>query len=166
MKRAVLLRVNGREEKIQTEDADTLLEVLRERFKLWSVREGCGVGACGTCTVLLDGRPVSSCLLLAVRVEGHAIVTVEGLSQGQKLNTIQEAFVEQRALQCGYCTPGFILTVKALLDEYPDPTDDQVREYLAGNLCRCGGYMDILRAVRVAHEKKKLTQGHTSQSRK
>ncbi|MFQ5851626.1 MAG: (2Fe-2S)-binding protein [Candidatus Binatia bacterium] len=155
MKRAVLLRVNGREERLHVEDAATLLEVLRDRLRLWSVREGCGVGTCGTCTVLLDGRPVSSCFLLAARVEGRAIVTVEGLSQGGTLDPIQQAFIEQRALQCGYCTPGFILAVKALLDEVPDPTDDQVREYLVGNLCRCGGYEDILRAVRAAQERKR-----------
>ncbi|MEE8077077.1 MAG: (2Fe-2S)-binding protein [Candidatus Binatia bacterium] len=152
MKRAVSLRVNGREEQLQIEDADTLLEVLRDRLRLWSVREGCGVGACGTCTVLLDGRPASSCLLLAARVEGRQIVTVEGLSQDSTLDPIQQAFVEQRAPQCGYCTPGFILSVKALLDENPKPTDEEVREYLAGNLCRCGGYPDIMRSVRAAHE--------------
>ena len=152
MKRAVSLRVNGREEQLQIEDADTLLEVLRDRLRLWSVREGCGVGACGTCTVLLDGRPVSSCLLLASRVEGRQIVTVEGLSQDSTLDPIQQAFVEQRAPQCGYCTPGFILSVKALLDENPKPTDEEVREYLAGNLCRCGAYPDIMRSVRAAQE--------------
>ncbi len=152
MKRAVSLRVNGREEQLQIEDADTLLEVLRDRLRLLSVREGCGVGACGTCTVLLDGRPASSCLLLAARVEGRQIVTVEGLSQDSTLDPIQQAFVEQRAPQCGYCTPGFILSVKALLDENPKPTDEEVREYLAGNLCRCGGYPDIMRSVRAAQE--------------
>lgn len=154
MKRAVSLRVNGREEQLQIEDADTLLEVLRDRLRLWSVREGCGVGACGTCTVLLDGRPASSCLLLAARVEGRQIVTVEGLSQDSTLDPIQQAFVEQRAPQCGYCTPGFILSVKALLDENPKPTDKEVREYLAGNLCRCGAYPDIMRSVRAAQEKR------------
>ena len=155
MRREITFRLNGRDEKIQIEDADTLLEVLRDRFKLWSVREACGVGACGTCTVLLDGRPVSSCFLLAARVGGHEIVTLEGLNDGPELHPIQEAFVEQRALQCAYCTPGFVLTVKALLDEIADPTDEQIREYLSGNLCRCAGYADILRAVRVAQEKKR-----------
>ena len=155
MTREITLRLNGRQENIQIEDADTLLEVLRDRFKLWSVREACGVGACGTCTVLLDGRPVSSCFLLAARAAGHDIVTLEGLSDGVDLHYIQQAFVEQRALQCAYCTPGFVLTVKAMLDEMDDPTDEQIREYLSGNLCRCAGYADILRAVRVAQEKKK-----------
>jgi aerobic-type carbon monoxide dehydrogenase small subunit (CoxS/CutS family) len=152
--REITLRLNGREQKIQIEDADTLLEVLRDRFKLWSVREGCGVGACGTCTVLLDGRPVSSCCLLAARVSGHEVVTLEGLNDGPELHYIQEAFVEQRALQCAYCTPGFVLTVKAMLDEMADPTEKEIREYLAGNLCRCAGYAEILRAVRAAQEKK------------
>jgi aerobic carbon-monoxide dehydrogenase small subunit len=154
MTREINLRINGREEKITIDDADTLLEVLRDRFKLWSVREGCGVGACGTCTVLVDNRPVSSCFLLAARLAGHDIVTVEGLNEGPELHYIQEAFVSQRALQCAYCTPGFVLSVKALLDEIADPSDEEIREYLAGNLCRCAGYADILRAVRVAQDKK------------
>ena len=153
MKRTVALQVNGKERKLDIDDADTLLEVLRGKLKLWSVREACGVGACGTCTVLLDGRPVSSCILLATRVEDRKIQTVEGLSRDGELHPIQEAFIEQRALQCGYCTPGFILAVKGLLDEYPNPTDDEMQDYLTGNLCRCGGYRDILRAVRVAQEK-------------
>ncbi len=155
MTREITLRLNGREEKIEVEEADTLLEVLRERFKLWSVREACGVGACGTCTVLLDGQPVSSCFFLAARAAGHDVVTLEGLSDGAELHTIQQAFVEERALQCAYCTPGFVLSVKALLEEIPNPSDEEIREYLSGNLCRCAGYADILRAVRVAQEKRK-----------
>ncbi len=155
MTREISLRLNGREEKFTIDDADTLLEVLRDRFKLWSVREGCGVGACGTCTVLLDGKPVSSCFLLAARAVEHDIVTLEGLGDGGTLHYIQEAFVSQRALQCAYCTPGFVLSVKAMLDEIPNPSDDDIREYLSGNLCRCAGYADILRAVRVAQDKKK-----------
>jgi aerobic-type carbon monoxide dehydrogenase small subunit (CoxS/CutS family) len=150
MARDIVLWVNGREEKIAVENADTLLDLLRDRLKLWSVREGCGVGACGSCTVLLEGQPVSSCLLLAVRAAGRKIVTLEGLSDGRALHPVQEAFVSQRALQCAYCTPGFVLSVKALLDEIPNPSDDEIREYLSGNLCRCAGYGDILRAVRVA----------------
>jgi len=151
---AINLRVNGKLESLEIEAADTLVEVLRDQLKLWSVREGCGVGACGTCTVLLDGKPVSSCLLLARRVDGREIVTVEGLEIGGQLDVIQEAFIEQRALQCGYCTPGFILSVKALLDENPSPTDEEAREFLSGNLCRCAGYADILGAVRAAKEKR------------
>jgi len=153
MKREITLRVNDRDETLVIEDADTLLEVLRDRLKLWSVRESCGVGACGSCTVLLDGRPVSACLLLAVRSTGREITTLEGLGDGQALHPIQEAFVSERALQCAYCTPGFVLTVKALLDKNPNPSDDEIREYLSGNLCRCAGYADILRAVHLAREK-------------
>src|SRR5439155_27222373 len=115
MKRDITVRINRRDETLTVDDAETLLELLRDRFKLWSVREGCGVGACGTCTVLLDGRPVSSCFLLAVRAAGRNITTLEGLSDGQSLHVIQQAFVSQRALQCAYCTPGFVLAVKALL---------------------------------------------------
>jgi len=153
MKREINCRINGRQVALVVDVADTLLEVLRERLKLWSVREACGVGACGSCTVLLDGKPVSSCLLLAARATGHTITTLEGLSDGDKLHPIQEAFIEQRGLQCAYCTPGFVLSVKALLDGNPDPSDKAVRDYLAGNLCRCAGYGDILRAVRAAQEK-------------
>ena len=154
MKREITLRINDRDETLVVEDADTLLDVLRDRLKLWSVRESCGVGACGSCTVLLDGRPVSACLLLAVRSTGREITTLEGLGDGQALHPIQEAFVSERALQCAYCTPGFVLSVKALLDEIPNPSDDEIREYLAGNLCRCAGYADILRAVHLARQKK------------
>jgi aerobic-type carbon monoxide dehydrogenase small subunit (CoxS/CutS family) len=162
MTREIAIRLNGREQKIQVEEADTLLEILRDRFKLWSVREACGVGVCGTCTVLLDGRPVSSCCLLAVRVAGHDIVTLEGLSDGAELHYIQEAFVQERALQCAYCTPGFVLSVKALLSEISDPSDEEIREYLSGNLCRCAGYADILRAVRLAQQKKQVGHGTAS----
>jgi aerobic-type carbon monoxide dehydrogenase small subunit (CoxS/CutS family) len=153
MKRDITLTINGRKDTVVVDDADTLLEVLRDRFKLWSVRESCGVGACGSCTVLLDGRPVSSCFMLAARVSGHEITTLEGLSDGNSLHFIQTAFLEERAWQCAYCTPGFVLSVKALLDENPNPSDEEIREYLAGNLCRCAGYADILRAVLVARDR-------------
>jgi aerobic-type carbon monoxide dehydrogenase small subunit (CoxS/CutS family) len=156
MKREIIFRINNRTETLIVDDADTLLEVLRDRFKLWSVRESCGVGACGTCTVLLDGRPVSSCFLLAVRAAGRHVLTLEGLSDSDQLHGIQEAFVAERALQCAYCTPGFVLSVKALLEEIPDPSDDEIREYLSGNLCRCAGYAEILRAVRLAQTKASL----------
>lgn len=156
MKREIHLRLNQRDVSLVIDDADTLLEVLRDRFQLWSVREACGVSACGSCTVLLDGKPVSACLHLAARAAGHEVLTLEGLSDGDSLHPIQRAWVEERALQCAYCTPGFVLSVKALLEENADPSDDQIREYLAGNLCRCAGYAEILRAVRAAQEKIKL----------
>jgi aerobic-type carbon monoxide dehydrogenase small subunit (CoxS/CutS family) len=158
MKREIALRINGRNEKLEIDDADTLLEVLRDRFKLWSVREGCGVGACGTCTVLLDGKPVSSCFVLAARMAGREIVTLEGLSKDDKLDAIQEAFINERALQCAYCTPGFVLSVKALLAENPTASDDEIKDYLSGNLCRCAGYADILRAVRAAQQQNAQAQ--------
>ncbi len=153
MKREITLNVNGQAENLEIDDADILLDVLRDRLKLWSVRESCGVGACGSCTVLFDGKPVSSCFLLAARAAGHEITTLEGLGDGHALHSIQEAFVEERALQCAYCTPGFVLTVKAFLDEYPEPSDEEIRDYLSGNLCRCAGYADIFRAVRAAQRK-------------
>jgi aerobic-type carbon monoxide dehydrogenase small subunit (CoxS/CutS family) len=164
MKRELTFRVNGRDERLEIDDADTLLDVLRDRLKLWSVREGCGVGACGTCTVLLEGKPVSSCFLLAVRLAGRDIITLEGLGDGKELHPVQEAFVRERALQCAYCTPGFVLSVVALLEERPDASDEEIRDYLSGNLCRCAGYADILRAVRSVQQKS-TTRGIPAQSR-
>ncbi|HWO42697.1 MAG TPA: (2Fe-2S)-binding protein [Candidatus Eisenbacteria bacterium] len=164
MKRNISLRVNGREQRVEIDDADTLLETLRDRLKLWSVREGCGVGACGTCTVLLDGKPVSACLLLAARSAGREILTVEGLGTGNELHPVQEAFLSERALQCAYCTPGFVLSVKALLDENPDASEADIREYLAGNLCRCAGYLDIIKAARLAQEKLKRARDQVGTS--
>jgi aerobic-type carbon monoxide dehydrogenase small subunit (CoxS/CutS family) len=156
MKRQIALTINGTAQALTIDDADTLLEVLRDQCKLWSVRESCGVGACGSCTVLMDGRPVSSCLLLAARAADRQIMTLEGLGDGEHLHPIQSAFVEERAMQCAYCTPGFVLSVKALLDEKPSPSDDEIRDYLAGNLCRCAGYAEILSAVRAAQQKSKF----------
>ena len=157
MNRDITLTINQRVESFAIDDADTLLDVLRDGLKLWSVREGCGVGACGTCTVLMDGSPVSSCFLLAARATGYEITTLEGLGDGHALHSIQQAFVEERALQCAYCTPGFVLSVKALLEENANPSEAEIREYLSGNLCRCAGYADILRAVRSAQQKRHST---------
>ena len=162
MERTISMTVNGQQRELQVNDADTLLEVLRDGLKLWSVREACGVGACGSCTVLLDGRPVSACFLLAARLDGRSVETVEGLSGAGELHPIQHAFLDHDAAQCGYCTPGFIMAAKALLEENRDPTDDQVREYLSGNLCRCGGYPNIMRAVRAAAVR---TNDHAPRSR-
>ncbi|HLG71077.1 MAG TPA: (2Fe-2S)-binding protein [Chloroflexota bacterium] len=146
MKKLVTLRVNGWEQEVAVQTHHTLLDVLRNEFKLFSVREGCGIGMCGACTVLIDGEPISSCLLLAPLAAGKEITTVEALGQ-EKLHPIQQAFVDNTAFQCSYCTPGFILTTKRLLEENPDPTPGEVKEYLAGNLCRCGSYLKILDAV-------------------
>jgi aerobic-type carbon monoxide dehydrogenase small subunit (CoxS/CutS family) len=146
MKKLVTLNVNGWEQEVAVQTHHTLLDVLRKDFKLFSVREGCGIGMCGACTVLIDGKPISSCLLLAPLAAGKEIVTVEALGQ-DKLHPIQQAFVDNTAFQCSYCTPGFILTTKALLEDNPNPTPDEVKEYLAGNLCRCGSYLKIMDAV-------------------
>jgi len=148
MKREITLHINGHDHSTTVSTHHTLLQVLRDRFHLYGAREGCGVGMCGACTVLLDGKPVSACLSLAVMAEGKKITTVEGLSQDEKLHPVQQAYLDQAAFQCAYCTPGFILTTVALLEECPDPDDDTIRDYLAGNLCRCGSYINILEAVR------------------
>lgn len=142
------LRVNGRDHLVRARPHHTLLDVLRNELGLTGPREGCGVGMCGACTVLVDGRPVSGCLLLAPMAEGVDILTIEGLEAPDgTLHPIQQAYVEHTAFQCSYCTPGFILTTKALLDENADPSRDEAKEYLAGNLCRCGSYVKILDAV-------------------
>ena len=146
MKKIVRLRVNGWEQEVAVQPHHTLLDVLRREFKLFSVREGCGIGMCGACTVLVDGKPLSSCLMLAGVAGDRDITTVEALGQ-EKLHPIQQAFVDHTAFQCSYCTPGFILTTKALLEENPRPTPEEVKEYLAGNLCRCGSYLKIMDAV-------------------
>lgn len=145
--RRISLTVNGHRRDLEVAETALLLDVLRDQCGLVSVREGCGVGQCGTCTVLVDGRPLSSCLLLAALQDGRSVETVEGLSRNGGLHPIQAAFLEHEAFQCGYCTPGFILSVKALLQENPNPGEEEVREYLAGNLCRCGAYTEILRAT-------------------
>jgi aerobic-type carbon monoxide dehydrogenase small subunit (CoxS/CutS family) len=147
MKQIVKLKVNGIEEEIAVHTHHSLLEVLRGEFKLFGAREGCGIGMCGSCTVLLDSQPISSCLLLAPLAQGKEIVTIEGLSDPGKLHPIQQAFIDHNAFQCSYCTPGFILSTKSLLAENPSPTVEQVRAYLAGNLCRCGSYYKIQEAV-------------------
>jgi aerobic-type carbon monoxide dehydrogenase small subunit (CoxS/CutS family) len=141
----VAFSVNAREHRFACEDDARLLDVLRG-LGLSSVREGCGVGACGACTALLDGKPVSSCLVYAARCEGRQVQTIE--ANGDELDPVQQAFVDCGALQCGYCTPGFVLTVRALLAENPAPSEAEAREYLAGNLCRCGAYPEILEVVR------------------
>lgn len=130
----------------------TLLQVLRDRLGLKGTKEGCGVGVCGTCTVLIDGRPVSSCLTLAVNVAGRRVRTVEGLSADGRLHPVQQAFLEATAFQCAFCTAGMIMATTALLESHPDAATDEVKDYLAGNLCRCGTYEEVLQAVGRARE--------------
>ena len=142
--------VNGRQEILNTPPYRTLLEVLREELGLTGAKEGCGSGDCGACTVLVDGAPVSSCLMLAGQAEGSSITTVEGLSFGTDLHPVQAAFAEHGAVQCGFCIPGMIMAAVALLQENPQPTDDDIRWGIAGNLCRCTGYSKIVDAIRAA----------------
>ena len=148
MKKAISLKVNGLERSAEVEPRMTLLDLVREQFGLTGAKLGCDIQVCGACTLLLDGKPVSACSFLAADADGCDIVTVEGLSDKDKLHPLQEAFMEFGALQCGYCTSGFILTAKALLDEYPHPSEQQIRDYLAGNFCRCGCYQEIMQAIK------------------
>jgi len=151
VERVVLtLDVNGERRELLLPVHKTLLEVLREDMLLTGTKHGCELGECGTCTVLIDGKPELSCLLLPIQIQGRAITTIEGLASGSQLHPLQQAFVELGAAQCGYCTPGILLSASSLLEENPHPTRDEIREALAGNLCRCTGYTKILEAVELA----------------
>jgi aerobic-type carbon monoxide dehydrogenase small subunit (CoxS/CutS family) len=146
----IKLKVNGQEHSLEVTAGRRLLDVLRDDLGLLSVREGCGIGLCGTCTILVDGKAISGCLMLAVQAQGKEILTVEGLTTNGKLHPVQEAFIEHAAFQCAYCTPGFILSTIALLNENPQPDEETIREYLAGNICRCGSYLNILEAAKAS----------------
>jgi aerobic-type carbon monoxide dehydrogenase small subunit (CoxS/CutS family) len=153
MKKTISLIVNGFQRSAEIEARTTLLDMVREQFGLTGAKLGCDIQVCGACTLLVDGKPVSACSVLAIDVDGCEISTVEGLSQKDSLHPLQEAFMEFGALQCGYCTSGFLLTAKALLDECPQPSEQQIRDYLAGNFCRCGCYQEIMQAVKSVAEK-------------
>ncbi|HUB95656.1 MAG TPA: (2Fe-2S)-binding protein [Stellaceae bacterium] len=148
--RALRFTLNGAPAVAQAAPHQTLLEVLREQFNLVGARESCGQGLCGCCTVLVDGEPISSCLLLAWFADGKRIETVEGRPPDGALDPVQESFIETGAFQCGFCTPGFIVMARRLLERQPDPSDDDIRHYLSGNLCRCAAYPEILAAVKLA----------------
>ena len=150
MKKAIEFKVNGKTRQVFVDPWRVLGEVLREEMGLMGLKIACGTGECGACTILLDGKPVRSCLLLPMQVRGREILTIEGLAKEDRLHPIQEAFIDYYAVQCGFCTPGMILTAKALIDDKPDPTEDDVREALVGNLCRCTGYVKIVDAVLAA----------------
>jgi carbon-monoxide dehydrogenase small subunit len=153
-RRVVTATINGNETEFLCEPRQTLLEVLRDTLDMTGTKEGCSNGNCGACTVIMDGRPVVSCLVLAVEAEGSDIRTIEGVARGSHLDEVQQAFLEGAALQCGVCTPGFIVQTEALLAETPNPTEAEIRFYLAGNLCRCTGYDKIVRAVQTAAAKR------------
>lgn len=152
MKQAIIFKVNGKDQQVFAEPWWTLSRVLREELDLTGLKVGCGSGECGACTVLLDGKPVRSCLMLAPRVKGREILTIEGMAKDGQLHPVQQAFIDHFAVQCGYCTPGAILSAKALLDKKSDPTEAEVRGALSGNLCRCTGYVKMVEAVLAASE--------------
>jgi aerobic carbon-monoxide dehydrogenase small subunit len=154
MKKMITLNVNNREYDLVIPVNQTLTQVLRENLRLTGTKQGCSVGDCGSCTVLLDGEPVNSCLVLAVEADGRHIQTIEGLAEDGKLHPVQQAFVELGGIQCGFCSPGMILTAKALLDKNPAPTEPEIREAVSGNLCRCTGYQKIVESIQSAAERK------------
>jgi carbon-monoxide dehydrogenase small subunit len=148
MKVPIQLKVNGMAYKMEVEPRRTLLELIREDLELTGTKEGCGLGECGTCTVLLGGKPIKSCITLAVQANGRKVTTIEGLEKADgTLHPLQQAFIDHGAIQCGFCTPGMVLSAKALLDENPKPTELEVRQAIAGNLCRCTGYQKIVEAI-------------------
>jgi len=148
MKVLIQLKVNGMAYKMEVEPRRTLLELIREDLELTGTKEGCSLGECGSCTVLLDGKPIKSCITLAVQANGREVTTIEGLEKADgTLHPLQQAFIDHGAIQCGFCTPGMVLSAKALLDENPKPTELEVRQAIAGNLCRCTGYQKIVEAI-------------------
>lgn len=163
MKMLIELSVNGDSYEVAIEPQVTLAECLREQLGLTGTKEGCGTGECGSCTVLADGKPILSCLTLAADCRNMEIVTIEGLASGNELTPIQEEFVDKGAVQCGFCTPGMILAATALLNETTEPTEDQVRKALEGNLCRCTGYNKIIEAVHAAAQRMSCASGEVSE---
>ena len=152
-KRTVSFNLNGEPVQVEIEPHLTLLQLLRDKLELTGTKEGCGMGECGACTVLLDGKTVNACIFPALEAEGKKVLTIEGLSDGQgNLHPIQRAFIEHGAVQCGFCTPGMVLSAKALLDENPKPSEEEIRSGIAGNLCRCTGYLQILQAIKAVSE--------------
>jgi carbon-monoxide dehydrogenase small subunit len=149
----IRLKVNGKDYELQVKPSATLLNVIREDLALTGTKEGCGVGECGACTVIMEGKAINACIVLAIEANGKSVTTIEGLADGEKLHPIQEAFVEIGGLQCGFCTPGMILSTKVLLDKNKAPTDQEIRKGLEGNFCRCTGYTKIVESVKVAAQK-------------
>ena len=149
MKHTITFNLNGEPVQVEIEPHLTLLQLLRDKLELMGTKEGCGMGECGACTVLLDAKTVNSCIFPALEVDGKSVMTIEGLADAQgNLHPIQKAFIEYGAVQCGFCTPGMVLSAKALLDENPIPTEEEIRNGIAGNLCRCTGYLQIVQAIK------------------
>jgi carbon-monoxide dehydrogenase small subunit len=148
--KTVTLDVNNKLYTVEIQENELLVDVLRNRIKLYGTKKGCGTGECGACSVIIDGDVVNSCLVFAARAQGKKITTIEGLADGKKLSRLQELFVENAAVQCGYCGPGMILSAQVLLDENKNPTEREIREGIAGNICRCSGYVNIVKAITAA----------------
>ncbi len=146
----ITVTVNGAKERLSVASNTTLLQMLREKLALTGTKNGCEAGECGACTVLVDGEPVNSCMMLAVETDGREVLTVEGLAPEGQLSSLQQAFVEHNAVQCGFCTPGMLMSAHALLQRNPDPTEAEIKEAFVGNLCRCTGYVRIIRAIKTA----------------
>jgi len=155
MKQLIKLKVNGESYEVSVEPKRLLVDVLRDNLGLTGTKKACDLGNCGSCTVLMDGKPVLSCLTLAMEAQGKDILTVEGLAKDGQLHPLQQAFIDYGAIQCGFCTPGMLLSAKALLDENPEPTEADIKEALSGNLCRCTGYVKVVQAVAAAAQEMK-----------
>lgn len=147
-KKKIKLKVNGTTHELYVEPKELLLNVIREKLGITGTKYGCGIGECGACTVLLNGQPVLACLILAIVAEGKEIVTIEGISDGKTLHPVQQAFLEHAAIQCGFCTPAMVMMGKSLLDENPDAGEKEIKEYIRGNICRCTGYVNIIKAIK------------------
>jgi len=152
--RKIEITVNDVMHEVCVQPWDTLLDVIRDKLGLTGTKEGCGLGECGACTVIMNGKTVNSCLVLAVEADGKQVTTIEGLARGEKLHPIQQAFVDEGGLQCGFCTPGMIMSAKAMLDENPNPTEDEIKRGISGNFCRCTGYTKIIKSIQTAASKK------------
>jgi carbon-monoxide dehydrogenase small subunit len=159
MSHRITLRINGQDYRVEAEPDELLVDVLRDRLWLTGTKKGCGTGDCGACTVLMDGRPVTSCLVLAAAAEGRAIETIEGMADDERLHPLQQAFIDHGAVQCGYCTPGLLIIGRHILDHNPRPTEAEVRAGIAGNLCRCTGYTKVVQAILAAAERTACGEG-------
>lgn len=155
IKKIVRLRVNGDFYEVIVNPNMTLLELLREGLGFTGTKKGCNEGECGSCTVILEGKPVNSCMVLGLEADGKEVITIEGLAKGDELHPLQKAFIDNAAIQCGFCTPGMILSAKALLDNDSNPTDTEIKEAIAGNICRCTGYISIVEAIKMVRDQRK-----------